>query len=194
MFGSRGTATPPWRAGKAIDEVGTAPSDITATTDPTVTDDGNAGHSKGLRWLNTSTNEIFECASATNGAAVWTSLSAQGAVTEVRVSTFPDIDPSGSNTDSLAIGDNAGTGTANTAVVFGKDAKVADGSTGSVSIGLYGGQSGGGASGGNYNVFAGANAARAVVGTATFGGSNLVMGAYSSMRPDPATSPLAPAA
>lgn len=171
-----GDAYVPWRDGKAIDEVATAKSNLAATTDPGVTDDGNAGYAKGSKWLNTATPEVFELLDPTPGAAVWKSLSAQGVVAGIRFTSPPDIDPSGSGTDSIAIGDNAATGTASQAVAIGPGASLPDGSTGSVALGNAAGWSSGGAAGGNYNTLIGSSAGSAAAGTASFGGSNTVIG------------------
>jgi hypothetical protein len=50
----------------------------TATTNPTVTDDVNAGYVVGSVWINLTADDSFKCADNTAGAAVWvlTSLSA----------------------------------------------------------------------------------------------------------------------
>lgn len=44
---------------------------FSATTDPTGTDDTNAGYSKGSIWINTVTNETFMCTDETASSAVW---------------------------------------------------------------------------------------------------------------------------
>lgn len=46
-------------------------NNLTATTDPVVTDDSAAGYQPLSRWLNTATSEIWLCISATAGAANW---------------------------------------------------------------------------------------------------------------------------
>jgi hypothetical protein len=46
-------------------------NNLTATTDPTVTDDSSAGYEPLSRWINTSTGEIWLCISAATGAANW---------------------------------------------------------------------------------------------------------------------------
>lgn len=46
-------------------------NNLSATTDPTATDDANAGYEPLSRWINTSTGEIWLCVDATNGAANW---------------------------------------------------------------------------------------------------------------------------
>jgi hypothetical protein len=46
-------------------------SNVTATSNPTITDDGNAGYAPGSIWLNTSTSRIFICVNNTSSAAVW---------------------------------------------------------------------------------------------------------------------------
>ena len=42
-----------------------------ATTNPTVSDDSGDGYSVGSRWVNTSTDTLYECLDASVGAAVW---------------------------------------------------------------------------------------------------------------------------
>jgi len=44
---------------------------LTATTDPTVNDDGGDGYSQGSKWYNQSSKEIFLLIDASVGAAVW---------------------------------------------------------------------------------------------------------------------------
>lgn len=46
-------------------------SNLTATTDPTVADDRNAGYSELSRWYNNSTETLFILLDPTPGAAVW---------------------------------------------------------------------------------------------------------------------------
>jgi hypothetical protein len=46
-------------------------SNVTATSNPTITDDVAAGYAPGSIWLNTSTNRIFICVNNTSSAAVW---------------------------------------------------------------------------------------------------------------------------
>jgi len=51
-------------------------NNYTATTDPLVTSDTDAGYSVGSIWVNTSTPEAFICVDATAGAADWDSITA----------------------------------------------------------------------------------------------------------------------
>lgn len=46
-------------------------NNLSATTDPTVSDDSAAGYEPMSRWINTTTNEIWLCVNATAGAANW---------------------------------------------------------------------------------------------------------------------------
>jgi hypothetical protein len=46
-------------------------NNVQATSNPTITDDVNAGYAPGNIWLNTSTNRFFVCAVNTASAAVW---------------------------------------------------------------------------------------------------------------------------
>lgn len=60
----------------AIDEVNEFPSynvknNLTATSDPTTSDDKTEGYSFGSNWVNTNTNETFLCLDNTEDAAVW---------------------------------------------------------------------------------------------------------------------------
>lgn len=64
---------------------------LTATTDPTVTDDSSAGYEALSRWINTSTGEFWLCLDASTGAANWQ----QATLTLDELGT-------------LAVGDNAG--------------------------------------------------------------------------------------
>lgn len=52
---------------------GTAKSNGSATTAPSVTDDSTAGYSVGSRWYDTSGQVAYLCTDATSGAAAWTS-------------------------------------------------------------------------------------------------------------------------
>jgi len=54
---------------------------LTAATDPGVSDDGIAGYSVGSHWINTATGSVFICTDATNGAAVWSSTAGPGSDT-----------------------------------------------------------------------------------------------------------------
>lgn len=53
-------------------------NNYTAIIDPTVTDDTAAGYEVGSQWVNNTTDSWFVCTDATNGAAVWQSVSAGG--------------------------------------------------------------------------------------------------------------------
>ena len=46
-------------------------NNLTATTDPTITDDINAGYSKASVWINTATETIFILVDSSSGSAVW---------------------------------------------------------------------------------------------------------------------------
>ena len=46
-------------------------SNITATTDPTVSNDGTQGYVVGSIWINTSLNRVWECVGNNTGAAAW---------------------------------------------------------------------------------------------------------------------------
>ena len=46
-------------------------NNVTATSNPTITNDVNAGYAPGSTWLNTSTNRRFVCVNNTASAAVW---------------------------------------------------------------------------------------------------------------------------
>ncbi len=49
-------------------------ANLTATTDPTATDDDTAGYSVGSLWFNVTAEVVFVCWDATTGAAVWQAL------------------------------------------------------------------------------------------------------------------------
>ena len=55
-------------------------SNVTATSNPTITDDVNAGYAPGSIWLNTTTNRIFVCVNNTSNAALWYEAVGQTAV------------------------------------------------------------------------------------------------------------------
>ena len=46
-------------------------NNLTATTNPTITNDTGSGYAVGSVWINTSTDECFVCTDATAGAAIW---------------------------------------------------------------------------------------------------------------------------
>jgi hypothetical protein len=50
-------------------------SNVTATTDPTITDDSDDGYSVGSFWINTTADSFWVLTDETVGAAVWISLS-----------------------------------------------------------------------------------------------------------------------
>lgn len=47
---------------------------LTATSAPGVTDDGENGYGLGSIWINLTTDNIYMCADTTAGAAVWRQL------------------------------------------------------------------------------------------------------------------------
>lgn len=53
-----------------------SPRHVSDTVNPTVNDDVTLNFGVGSRWINTTTDEEFVCADATDGAAVWTSTTA----------------------------------------------------------------------------------------------------------------------
>jgi hypothetical protein len=53
---------------------------LTATTNPSVTDDSSQGYSVGSLWINTTTDAAFTCVDASVGAAVWTEGAGDGKV------------------------------------------------------------------------------------------------------------------
>jgi len=44
---------------------------LIATSNPTVNDDISLGYTVGSKWINVSTDEVFQCTNSTDGAAVW---------------------------------------------------------------------------------------------------------------------------
>ena len=50
-------------------------NNMTATTAPTVTDDGSDGYTVGSTWFDTTTGTLYVCSDSTNGAAVWVVVS-----------------------------------------------------------------------------------------------------------------------
>jgi hypothetical protein len=67
-------------------------SNVTATSNPTITDDVAAGYAPGSIWLNTSTSRIFICVNNTSSAAVWFEAVGQ---------TATELSPEVTNTVSL---------------------------------------------------------------------------------------------
>jgi hypothetical protein len=51
---------------------------LSATTNPTVSDGELLGYSRGSFWMNTSTNVLWSCYAATAGAAVWSTIGVNG--------------------------------------------------------------------------------------------------------------------
>lgn len=54
-----------------VDQTATAKSNLTATSNPTATDDSTKGYSIGSTWVNISTSNVYVAASVQPGAAVW---------------------------------------------------------------------------------------------------------------------------
>lgn len=61
---------------------------ISASTNPTVTDDSDSGYAVGSRWINESTDTVFICFDATVGAAVWTEVFTEKGPTAVSSSSY----------------------------------------------------------------------------------------------------------
>lgn len=68
-------------------------SNYTATTDPTVNNDGSEGYSNRSEWYNTLTGEIYRCVDATEGAAEWinTSLTLDDLSTVALTGDYSDL-------------------------------------------------------------------------------------------------------
>ena len=66
-------------------------NNVTATSNPTITDDTGQGYAVGSIWINTSTNRAFLCLSNSSSAAAWHEI--------VAVNGTSDIIPEGSNVD-----------------------------------------------------------------------------------------------
>lgn len=60
---------------------------LSASTDPTTTDDTSAGYAPGSIWVNTTGDSAWVCVDATASAAIWTDFTAAGSV-EFTDSTF----------------------------------------------------------------------------------------------------------
>lgn len=80
-----------WRS---LDELGDEKSNFFAVVDPTISNDTTQGYSVGSRWCNTVLKTMFECVSATTGAAIWVNLLRSNA-TATRVPTNTDDDTQG---------------------------------------------------------------------------------------------------
>ena len=83
-------------------------NNITATSNPTVTDDVNAGYAAGSIWLNTSTSRFFICRVNTASAAQWSEVVGVTAnsITPATTNTV-DIGSSSLNYKDLHLGSNA---------------------------------------------------------------------------------------
>lgn len=68
------TNVPQARTNLGLTGLANALSNLTATTNPTVSSDSTQGYSVGSTWVNTTTQNIFVCASAAVGAAVWSQI------------------------------------------------------------------------------------------------------------------------
>ncbi len=71
-------------------------NNVTATSNPTITDDTGQGYAPGSIWINTSTNRAFLCLSNTSSAAAWHEI--------VAVTGASTIVPEGSNVDLGTVG------------------------------------------------------------------------------------------
>ena len=65
------------------------PRNIVATSNPGVNDDINAGYNVGSIWVNNSTDAIYFCADAADGAAVW-ALTASATLTQITALSHAD--------------------------------------------------------------------------------------------------------
>lgn len=68
------TNTAAARSNLGLTGLANAFSNLTATTNPTVSSDQTQGYSVGSTWVNTTTHNIFVCASAATGAAIWSQI------------------------------------------------------------------------------------------------------------------------
>jgi hypothetical protein len=59
------------RTALGLDDIATKQSNLSATSAPVASDDGDSGYERGSVWIDTSTNNIYMCADNTNAAAVW---------------------------------------------------------------------------------------------------------------------------
>ena len=66
------TGTPSLSASAFIRVTEARRDNLTATTDPTVNNDGDDGYDVGSRWKNTASGKWFTCDDPSSGAAVWT--------------------------------------------------------------------------------------------------------------------------
>jgi len=70
-------------------------NNFTATSNPTVNDDVDAGYSVGSEWINTSTGELYRCVDASSGAAVWNAIfdgKTEGQFADLSLETIADAD------------------------------------------------------------------------------------------------------
>ena len=64
---------------------------LTATTDPTTSNDSSQGYAVGSRWVNTTTREEYVCGSASVGAAVWKNTTATSGGGSTALSGLTDV-------------------------------------------------------------------------------------------------------
>lgn len=79
-------------------------NNYSATSDPTSTDDTNAGYAIGSKWVNTTSDEAFICLDATASSAVWASLTASG--TDINAKVSSDDTTTGFLEDKIVAGSN----------------------------------------------------------------------------------------
>ena len=60
-----------WTASGDLPAIVASYNNLTATTDPVVTNDGTQGYGPGSWWYNTTAQRLWECVSSATGAAVW---------------------------------------------------------------------------------------------------------------------------
>jgi len=66
-------------------------TNLVATSNPLVTSDAAAGYGIASIWVNLTSDEAFMCLDATNGAAVWQSLTASGGMADLSDDTTPEL-------------------------------------------------------------------------------------------------------
>lgn len=79
---------------------GTFRNNISALTNPTITDDGTKGYGVGSYWINTVTKVLFTCFDSTTGAAVW--RSGAGLLDNLSATTSPTA--SDDSADGYSVG------------------------------------------------------------------------------------------
>lgn len=101
---------------------GSSSNNFTSLVDPTVTDDSSGGYSVGSQWLNTTRNQLWFCADATVGVAVWRVSTTDYSSQSVRVNSTAVLN--NGSTHAVALGSGATIVSGNSGVSIGHDSQT----------------------------------------------------------------------